>query len=271
MQTDPTCQPDAAKPAEQRLSARLLIEMKALRIELRGECLDGVGGEGERPHLTPLPDLPYPRRNASAACSESSSARRRTMIGETISHSSCPAALRTTPLKVTMPVSGRLLETLASATSISSVMSSPGRSGAIQRNSLTPGEPSEAVRPMKPSNIIRIMIEHRCQPDADRPFSIEREAASSSRCIGCGSNSAAKARTSSRVTRRGPKVPKWPGGKSSKLSVMMGIAWGWLLREARLWPLFAAISTRLPAWLVSGRRTSPFGAVADLARNNIRS
>ena len=97
------------------------------------------------------------------------------MIGETISHNGCPAALRTMPLNVTMPVSGRLFETLASATSISSVMSSPGRSGASQRNSLTPGEPSEAVRPMKPSNIIRIMIEHRCQPDADRPPSIERE------------------------------------------------------------------------------------------------
>ena len=41
MQTDPTCQPDAAKPAEQRFAAGLLIEMKALRIELRGECLDG--------------------------------------------------------------------------------------------------------------------------------------------------------------------------------------------------------------------------------------
>ena len=81
------------------------------------------------------------------------------MIGETISHNACPAALRTTPLNVTMPVSGRLRETLASATSISSVRSSPGRSGASQRNSLTPGEPSEAVRPM-------IAVEH--HPHHDR-------------------------------------------------------------------------------------------------------
>jgi hypothetical protein len=70
------------------------------------------------------------------------------MIGETISHNACPAALRTTLLNVTIPVSGRLHETRASVTSTSSVMSSPGRSGASQRTSLTPGEPSEAVRPI---------------------------------------------------------------------------------------------------------------------------
>ena len=87
------------------------------------------------------------------------------MIGETISHSACPPHCGPTPLNVTMPVSGRLRETRASATSTSSVRSSPGRSGASQRNSLTPGEPSDAVRPIKPSNIIRIMIEHRCQPE----------------------------------------------------------------------------------------------------------
>ncbi len=77
-------------------------------------------------------------------------------------------------LKVTIPVSGRLFETRASTTSTSSVRSSPGRSGAIQRTSLTPGEPSEAVRPMKPSNKRRIMTEQRCQPEPDSPLSIER-------------------------------------------------------------------------------------------------
>ena len=143
------------------------------------------------------------------------------MIGDSISHSTTPAALRIVPLKVTMPVSGRLFETRASATSTSSVRSSPGRSGASQRISLTPGEPSEAVRPIKPSNSIRIMIEPRCQPEPDSPFSIDALAAASSRCIGCGSNSAAKARISSRVTWRGPNVPKWPGVKSSKVSVVI--------------------------------------------------
>ena len=36
------------------------------------------------------------------------------MIGDVISHSACPAALRAVHLKVTMPVSGRLFETRAS-------------------------------------------------------------------------------------------------------------------------------------------------------------
>src|SRR5271155_3136045 len=70
------------------------------------------------------------------------------------------------------------------------------------------------------------MIEQRCQPEAANPFNIDCRAASSSRCIGCGSNSAAKASISSRLTRRGPKLPKRPGGKSSKVSVVMGIAQG---------------------------------------------
>jgi len=64
------------------------------------------------------------------------------MIGETISHKASRRVAHDA-LNVTMPVSGRLRETLASATSTSSVSSSPGRSGASQRNSLTPGEPSE--------------------------------------------------------------------------------------------------------------------------------
>ena len=65
------------------------------------------------------------------------------------------------------------------------------------------------------------MIEPRCQPEPDKPFSIDALAAASSRCIGCGSNSAAKAKISSRVTWRGPNVPKWPGVKSSKVSVVI--------------------------------------------------
>ena len=81
MQTDADMPARRRQPAEQRLAALLLVEVKALRIELRGEFLDVVGGEGERAHLAPLRRSPCPRRNASAACSR----RRRagcTMIGE---------------------------------------------------------------------------------------------------------------------------------------------------------------------------------------------
>src|SRR5258708_19058643 len=137
------------------------------------DCLDQVGGEGERPHLAPLPDRDVFEEVHQRAGSAAAPARRANMIGETISHNACPAALRATALKVTMPVAGRLRDTLASVTSISSTRSSPERSGASQRTSLTPGEPSEALRRRKPSTIIRIIIEHRCQPDADSPFSID--------------------------------------------------------------------------------------------------
>src|ERR1700730_3272741 len=242
--------------AEQRFAPLFLVEMKRLRIELACEFLDSVGGEGERADFPPLPDLEFLEEMHQLACPKAGSARRRTMIGVTISHNTAPVALRAAPLRVTMPVPGRLRETLASATSTSSVRSSPGRSGASQRNSLTPGEPSEAVRPIKGPNNIRIMIEQRNQPEPESPCNIDRDAASSSRCIGCGSNSAAKASISSRVTRRGPNVPKWPGGKSSKVSVMTGIG----AREARLWPLFAAISTRPLAWLVLYGRAPHLGA-----------
>src|SRR6202158_3806306 len=151
--------------------------MKALRIELASEFLDTVAGNGERSDLAPLRDWHILEETQQPACSAAIPARRATMIGETNSHKPCPAALRTTALNVTMPVSGRLRETLASTTSISSVRSSPGRSGASQRTSLTPGEPSEALRPIKPSTIIRIMSEHRCQPEAESPFSIDPFAA----------------------------------------------------------------------------------------------
>ena len=50
--------------------------------------------------------------------------------------------------------------------------SSPGRKGDSQRTSSTPGEPSDAARVMKPSAIIRIISEQRCQPEPDRPRSM---------------------------------------------------------------------------------------------------
>src|SRR3979411_1362116 len=119
--------------------------MNTLRIELAVEFLDSIGSEGERSHFTPLPDLDILEKSHQPACSAATPARRATMIGEVISHNACPAALRTTALKVTMPVPGRLREILASATSTSSVRSSSGRSGASQRSPLPPGEPSAAL------------------------------------------------------------------------------------------------------------------------------
>src|SRR3954467_14751823 len=136
------------EPAEQRFAALFFVEMKALRVELRGEFLDQLSGEGERAQFVPLPDLDIFEETHQPACSGATPARRRTMIGDTISHNACPAALRTTPLNVTTPVSCRRRSSFPPPTSTRSMVSSPARGGPSQRNSLSPGEPSEAVRPI---------------------------------------------------------------------------------------------------------------------------
>jgi hypothetical protein len=48
---------------------------------------------------------------------------------------------------------------------------------------------------------MRMKIAQVCQPDAESPPKSVREAAASSRWKGCGSNSAANATSSSRLTR----------------------------------------------------------------------
>jgi hypothetical protein len=63
---------------------------------------------------------------------------------------------------------------------------------------------------------MRIRMQQLCQPDATRPPSSVALAACSSRCIGCGSYSAAKATISARVTTREPQSVTWPGVKSSQ-------------------------------------------------------
>ena len=159
--------------AEQRLASRLLVEMKALRIELRGEFLDRFRGEGERAELTPPRRFPVSSKKCIAAASRRGVGApahddRRQHLAQR-----CAGRVAHHALEGHDAGLGAALRDARLVTSISSVRSSPGRSGASQRISLTPGEPSEAVRPMKPSNIIRIRIEHRCQPEPESPFSIE--------------------------------------------------------------------------------------------------
>src|ERR1700761_1351308 len=116
--------------AEQRVAALFLVEMKTLRIELNSELLDQLRGEGERSQFAALPDRqilekPHQLGSVAALTSVAAPARRSTIIGVTISHSASPAALRILAWKVTIPVAGRLFERRASATSTSSVRSSP--------------------------------------------------------------------------------------------------------------------------------------------------
>src|SRR6202012_3808828 len=104
----PDMPPGGGQTAEQRVAPLLLIEMKPLRVEFRREYLDGVGGEGERTEFAPVSDLDILEEMHQLACIVAVSSRRRTMIGDTISHSAWPAALLATALSMTRPVVGRL-------------------------------------------------------------------------------------------------------------------------------------------------------------------
>ena len=112
------------EPAEQRLAPLLLVEVKALRIDTcAANFLMFSAVKVNEPTSRRWPISRSSKKSHQAA----PPSRRLTMIGDTISHSACPPALRTVPLNVTMPVSGRLFDTRASATSTSSVSSSSGR------------------------------------------------------------------------------------------------------------------------------------------------
>src|SRR5258706_3378717 len=81
------------EPAEQRLPPLFLVEMKALWIELRGEFLDCVGGEGERPQFAPLPDLEFLEEAHQPACPPAAPARRAPVLGEPIAVNPRPRAM----------------------------------------------------------------------------------------------------------------------------------------------------------------------------------
>src|SRR5690606_3277203 len=62
---------------------------------------------------------------------------------------------------------------------------------------------------------MRMKIEQLCQPDAESPPRILALPAASSRCIGCGSNSEAKAMISAADTVLEPRSMEEPSTKSS--------------------------------------------------------
>src|SRR5258708_32646807 len=93
------------EPAEQRGLAFLLVEMKALRIEFCSENLDGIRRESVGADLAAMADLDVLEEGHQTAPS-----RRLIRIGEVISHSASPLALRAVHLNLTMPSSGRLFE-----------------------------------------------------------------------------------------------------------------------------------------------------------------
>ena len=170
MQAEPTCQPDAASPPNSELRALLLVEVKALRIEFRGERLDGLGGEGVRADLAALADLDLlEEMHRSTRPSRAPDHDRRGHLAQRLARRVARGAFerddaesragswRRAPRRHRRRASDRRRAATAPASAPRS----------------TPGEPSEAVRPMKPSNIIRIITEQRCQPEPDRPLQHE--------------------------------------------------------------------------------------------------
>src|SRR5262249_16632018 len=186
--------------AEMRARGRGLVNMERLRIKTCGEGLDLVGPEGVAADDGALSDgnvleifhgrAPAPRRLSING-----------VVNEVIT-SSCSSIISAGHL--TKPASGRLFEGRVSSTVVRTRTCVPGRSGLSQRTSSTPGAPMEVVWLTKPSAIMRIRMQQECHPEAASPPSSVARAAVSSRCIGCGSNSAAKATIASRVTKRGP-------------------------------------------------------------------
>src|SRR6478735_11215317 len=98
---------------------------------------------------------------------------------------------------------------------------SPGRTGAIQRSSSTP----IPIRGWGPNGRIwtaRFMaIAAVCHPEAARPLNGVFAAASSSRCIGCGSYSAAKRLMSLSVICTCPLLKRIPSARSSNHSILV--------------------------------------------------
>src|SRR5690349_4618415 len=98
---------------------------------------------------------------------------------------------------------------------------SPGRTGAIQRSSSTP----IPIRGWGPNGRIwtaRFMaIAAVCHPEAARPLNAVFAAAASSRCIGCGSYSAAKRLMSPSVICTFPLLKRIPNARSSNHSIIV--------------------------------------------------
>src|SRR5215470_2963139 len=208
-----------AQPTEQRMRGGGLVEMERLRIKARRKRLDLFGCERVAADLGLVADgdvLEEPHQPDTSSRLASAAARRAN-IGLTLNvirHA--PEESTSSNRNLTKPSSGRLREGLISSTVARARMLSPGRNGLSQRTSSMPGAPMKCDWAIKPSLSRRISRQQLCQPDAASAPSMLARAASSSRCIGCGSYAAANSTISSRVTRRGSDSKTLPGVKSSQ-------------------------------------------------------
>src|SRR6201988_3383354 len=105
-------------------------------------------------------------------------------------------------------------------TSPSTWGSSPGRTGNSHRKLSTPIPISGGGPNGRTPTAKLIAMPAVCQPEAANPLNKVWRAAASSRCIGCGSNSAANRLMSSSVTLRVPLLNFMPSAKSSNHSII---------------------------------------------------
>src|ERR1700722_1173901 len=207
-----------AQPAEMRARRGRLVEMEKLRIEAARERLDLLRRKRVAAELGALADAHVLEVSHAPAFSPSPAdgeRRPRMKCGVSVI-TRTSSALSMSRRALTKPISGRLFEARLSITCMRTRRRSPGRPGGSHFTSPQPVAPIEAESSTKPSAMMRIMIAQLCQPEAHRPPTMLARAASSSRCIGCGSNSAANALISSAVTSYGPYSVTWPGAKSSQ-------------------------------------------------------
>ncbi len=115
-----------------------------------------------------------------------------------------------------MPIPGRERRGRAATTVERPDSVSPASTGFFHSMKSMPGDPSDEELESQPSNIMRMKMLPVCQPEAERPPRMLALPAASSRCMGCGSNSAANSTISSAVTGRSGSGKLRPGVKSSK-------------------------------------------------------
>src|SRR5262249_30698141 len=209
-----------AQAAEVRARRRFLVGMKELRVVAPCERLDALGRESVGAEFPALANSQVLEKLHTDAPAGADVRRANIMLVREVM-TQVPISLSTSKNKPTNPRSGRLCDAFLSRTVTRTRSTSPGRTGASQRISSTPGAPMDEELSTKPSAMMRIMIAQVCQPDAHNPPTSVARAASSSRCIGCGSNSAANALISSALTSWRPYSLTWPTAKSSQKSFVM--------------------------------------------------
>src|SRR5262249_5457929 len=137
-----------AQASEVRARSHFLVDMKKLRVIAPCERLDALGREGVAAQLLALANSHVLEKLHADACG---GVRRVNIIVVREVMTQVPTSLSTSKNKPTKPRSGRLWDAFLSTTVTRTRSTSPGRTGASQRISSTPGAPMDDELSTKPS------------------------------------------------------------------------------------------------------------------------